>query len=52
MNDDHYEKDGPVFFYDAGEADVSDAQAAVLLGEGIVFAPLELARKYHGLAIV
>ena len=52
MNDSYYQKGGPVFFYDAGEAGVSDAQAVMILGGGSVFAPLELARKYHGIAIV
>ncbi|MCJ1353750.1 MAG: hypothetical protein MMC33_003737 [Icmadophila ericetorum] len=49
MNDTHYERGGPVFFYDNGEAGVSDGHA---LGGSTTFAPLELARRYHGIAII
>ena len=53
MNATHYQKGGPVFFYGGGEAGLSDAQAErVLRGNESIFAPLELARKYHGIAIV
>lgn len=52
MNDTYYSKGGPIFFYDNGEAGVSDSQASRTLSAELVFAPLELARKYHGIAIV
>ncbi|KAN0108655.1 Serine carboxypeptidase S28 domain containing protein [Hyaloscypha variabilis] len=53
LNDTFYEKGGPVFLYDAGEAGVPSGAAQRLLNnDQIVFAPLELAKKYHGMAIV
>lgn len=52
MNSTHYEKGGPVFFFDGGESGLSDRQAAgPLSGENLVFAPLELARRFKGIAI-
>jgi hypothetical protein len=52
MNDTHLHRNGPVFFFDAGEAGLSDEQAAQMLSGQILFAPLELARKYHGAVII
>jgi Serine carboxypeptidase S28 len=52
MNDTFYEKGGPVFLYDAGEAIVPDRQAQQLNSDQVVFTAVELARKYHGIAIV
>ena len=53
MNDTYYEAGGPVFMYDNGEAGVVDAQVEEDLGEdGVIFAPVELARKYHGIALI
>jgi hypothetical protein len=51
LNDTFYEKGGPVFLYDPGEAGVPSGTAQRLLNnDQIVFAPLELAKKYHGIA--
>jgi len=50
MNDTHYEQGGPIFFYDAGEAGIQSG-GGPLRGNRF-FAPLELARKYHGIAIM
>ena len=53
MNDAFYERGGPIFFYDAGEAGLSDRGAKLALGDPDVrFAPVELAKKYHGIAIM
>lgn len=52
MNDTHYRNGGPVFFFDGGEAGLGDRAAAQMLGGNAMFAPLELARKYHGIAII
>ncbi|KUJ16066.1 uncharacterized protein LY89DRAFT_587448 [Mollisia scopiformis] len=52
MNDTYYRRGGPVFFFDGGEAGLNDRGAAQMLGGDVVFAPLELARKYHGVAII
>ncbi|MCJ1394463.1 hypothetical protein MMC18_007341 [Xylographa bjoerkii] len=48
MNDTYYEKGGPVFLYDNGEAGAVASQAMPLH----LFAPLELARRYHGILIM
>jgi hypothetical protein len=53
MNYTFYEKGGPIFFYNAGEAGVSYSSFAQLLsGDSVVFAPMELAKRYHGIAII
>ena len=52
MNDTYYEKGSPIFCYDIGEAGLSDPQVASILGGSRPFAPLELARRYHGIALV
>ncbi|KAE8444792.1 hypothetical protein EG329_014252 [Mollisiaceae sp. DMI_Dod_QoI] len=52
MKDAYYRKGGPVFFYDGGEAGLNDRAAAQMLGGDILFAPLELARKHHGIVII
>jgi hypothetical protein len=53
FNDTYYQPGGSVFFYDAGEAGVSPTQASHLLsGTSTIFAPSELARKYHGIVII
>lgn len=40
------------FFYDAGEAGLSDEQAAQILSDRSLFAPLELAKRYNGIVII
>ena len=53
MNDTFYEPGGPIFLYDAGEAGVSDAGAGKTLADPrMKFTPVELAIKYHGIAIM
>jgi hypothetical protein len=53
MNDTYYHAGGPIFLYDAGEAGISDAGAAQTLNNPkMKFAPIELAKKYHGIAIM
>lgn len=52
MNDIFYQPGGPVFLYDGGEAGLNDHAVAQMFGGDMVFAPLELARKYHGTAII
>jgi hypothetical protein len=52
MNDTFYHQGGPVFFYDGGEAGLSDRAVAQMFSDDIVFAPLELARKYHGVTVI
>ncbi|MCJ1420932.1 hypothetical protein MMC32_007292 [Xylographa parallela] len=54
MNDTYYQKGGPVFLYDNGEAGIADSQATQDTGGGSAsyFAPLELAIKYHGILIL
>ncbi|TVY83653.1 putative extracellular serine carboxypeptidase [Lachnellula suecica] len=52
INDTHYEKGGPIFFFDGGEAGLSDGAARVLTGKNLLFAPLELARRYRGIAMM
>ncbi|KAG0648292.1 putative extracellular serine carboxypeptidase [Hyphodiscus hymeniophilus] len=53
MNDIFYKYGGPIFFYDAGEAGVSDRGVNQSLGDpSTKFAPVELAEKYHGLTII
>ncbi|KFY72390.1 hypothetical protein V499_07477 [Pseudogymnoascus sp. VKM F-103] len=55
INDTFYEPGGPVFFFDQGEAGVGDTQPETYLGpqgELIQFAPLLLAEKYNGIAII
>ncbi|MCJ1323696.1 hypothetical protein MMC10_000357 [Thelotrema lepadinum] len=53
MNDTFYQKGGPIFFYDGGEAGLSDGKALGVLG-GItqLHASVGLARRYHGIAIL
>jgi hypothetical protein len=53
MSDTFYERGAPVFFYDAGEAGVPYSAATQMLNSGlVVFTPMELAKRYHGIAIV
>lgn len=53
MNDTFYSPGGPIFLHDAGEAGVSDAGAAQALNDPrMKFAPIELAKRYHGIAII
>ena len=53
MNDTYYESGGPVFLFDGGEAGLSDQQAATILnGIQVNYVVLELARRYHGIAVV
>ncbi len=52
MNDSFYEKGGPIFLYDAGEAKVPPGQAQLLASDQVVFTANELARRYHGIAVV
>jgi hypothetical protein len=53
FNDTFYQKGGPIFMYDVGEAGLSDGQAAsIVVGSTQVTSNvIELARKYHGIAI-
>lgn len=53
VNDTYYQPGGPVFFFDRGEAGVSEFEAAVSLAEinGTISA-MALARQYNGLAIL
>ncbi|MCJ1401788.1 hypothetical protein MMC11_005005 [Xylographa trunciseda] len=48
MNDTFYQKGGPVFMYDNGEAGAMESQAM----PSYFSSPLELARRYHGLLII
>jgi hypothetical protein len=52
MNDTFYEKGGPVFLYDAGEATVPIGQAQQLNSDNVIFTAVELAKRYHGIALV
>ena len=53
MNNTFYRPGGPIFFYDAGEAGVTDRGVAHALGDPRMrFVPIELATKYHGIAIM
>jgi hypothetical protein len=52
MNDTYYKKGGPIFLYDAGEATVPPGQAQQLASDQVVFTAKELAKRYHGIAIV
>ena len=53
VNATYYKEGGPVFFYDAGESGVSNATVLVLLAEYVgSSAPMALARKYNGLAVM
>jgi len=42
----NFQRNGPVFFFDAGESGVNDEQAAQSLSRQPLFAPVEFARKY------
>ena len=53
VNATFYKDGGPVFFYDVGETGVSNASVLVLLAEFVgPSAPMALARKYNGLAVM
>ncbi|OBT81538.1 hypothetical protein VE02_09804 [Pseudogymnoascus sp. 03VT05] len=55
INDTFYEPGGPVFFFDQGETGVGNTLPETYFGpqgELIQFAPLLLAEKYHGVAII
>jgi Serine carboxypeptidase S28 len=52
MNDTFYQQGGPVFLHDAGEATVPLNQARQLASDQLVFAAMELGKKYHGIAIL
>ena len=53
MNDTYFQEGGPVFLYDFGEAGPSELEIVGVLGEAWeFFAVVELARRYHGIALI
>jgi hypothetical protein len=53
VNDTYYLPGGPIFMYDGGEAGISDAAAtSILSSSATVYAVVELAKKYHGIALL
>jgi Serine carboxypeptidase S28 len=53
INDTFYREGGPIFFYDAGEGGVTERTISLFLGaHGALLAPLRLAERFHGMAIV
>jgi len=52
LNDTFYEPGGPIFLYDAGEAGIPVRGAQQLNSDQVVFAPVELAKKYSTTALL